>query len=91
MTSLFGKGKIIIAVPNLESYDAKYYKEYWAAYDVPIHLYHFSKKSICSLFEKHGFSLRKIKGMKLIQIILFQISALSVHPLQKKIKLVLIE
>ena len=58
------KGKIIIAVPNLESYDAKYYKEYWAAYDLPIHLYHFSKKSICTLFEKHGFSLRKIKGMK---------------------------
>ena len=58
------KGKIIIAVPNLESYDAKYYKEYWAAYDLPIHLYHFSKKSICTLFEKHGFSLRKTKGMK---------------------------
>ena len=58
------KGKIIIAVPNLESYDAKYYKEYWAAYDLTIHLYHFSKKSICTLFEKHGFSLRKTKGMK---------------------------
>ena len=57
-------GKIIIAVPNLESYDAKYYKKYWAAYDLPIHLYHFSKKSICAIFEKHGFSLRKTKGMK---------------------------
>jgi len=58
------KGKIIIAVPNLESYDAKYYKKYWAAYDLPIHLYHFSKKTISTLFEKHGFSLIKTKGMK---------------------------
>ena len=51
-------------MPNLKSYDARYYKKYWAAYDLPIHLYHFSKKSICNLFKKHGFSLRKTKGMK---------------------------
>lgn len=57
-------GKVIIAVPNLESFDASYYKKYWAAYDLPIHLYHFSKESIIKLFEKHGFSLRKTKGMK---------------------------
>ncbi len=58
------KGKAIIAVPNLESFDACYYKKYWAAYDLPIHLYHFSKTSITKLFEKHGLSLRKTKGMK---------------------------
>ena len=58
------KGKVIIAVPNLESFDAYYYKKYWAAYDLPIHLYHFSKTSITKLFEKHGLSLRKTKGMK---------------------------
>ena len=39
-------GKIIIAVPNYNSWDAKYYKEYWAAWDVPIHLWHFSKTTI---------------------------------------------
>ena len=44
-------GKLIIAVPNYKSYDAKYYKEYWAAYDVPRHLWHFSQKSIHNLFE----------------------------------------
>lgn len=57
-------GKVIIAVPNLESFDSSYYKKYWAAYDLPIHLYHFSKTSITKLFEKHGFSLKKTKGMK---------------------------
>ncbi len=43
-------GVLIIAVPNYKSYDAKYHKEYWAAYDVPRHLWHFSKTSIEKLF-----------------------------------------
>ncbi len=57
-------GKVIIAVPNYKSYDSSFYKKYWAAYDLPIHLYHFSKESISKLFENHGFSLVKTKGMK---------------------------
>ena len=35
-------GKLFIAVPNYTCYDEKVYKEFWAAYDVPRHLYHFS-------------------------------------------------
>ena len=61
---LSNEGKAIIAVPNLDSFDSSYYKNYWAAYDLPIHLYHFSKTSIIKLFENHGFSLIKMKGMK---------------------------
>ena len=38
-------GTLIIAVPNYKSYDAKFYKNFWAAYDVPRHLWHFSKSS----------------------------------------------
>lgn len=57
-------GKIIVAVPNLESYDCSYYKKYWAGYDLPIHLYHFSKKSIQNIFNKHRLKLIKTKGMK---------------------------
>ena len=56
-------GKLIIALPNPDSADAKYYKEYWAAYDVPRHLYHFSKKNISDLGLKHGFKLDLIKPM----------------------------
>ena len=56
-------GKIIVAVPNLNSYDSSFYKNYWAAYDLPIHLYHFTKDSITSLFKSHNFKLIKTKGM----------------------------
>ena len=53
-------GVLVIAVPNFESYDAKYYKEYWAAYDVPRHLWHFSKKGIKRLFTKYNFVQKSI-------------------------------
>lgn len=56
-------GVLIIAVPNFKSYDAIYYKQFWAAFDVPRHLWHFSKKSIRLLFEKHEISVVKILPM----------------------------
>jgi 2-polyprenyl-3-methyl-5-hydroxy-6-metoxy-1,4-benzoquinol methylase len=56
-------GIIIIAVPNLKSFDAKYYKEFWAAYDVPRHLYHFSKATITRLFGKYSLQLKKTYPM----------------------------
>lgn len=49
-------GHLLIAVPNFNSYDAKKYKEFWAAYDVPRHLWHFSQKGIRQLIATH-FSL----------------------------------
>ena len=52
-------GKLFIAVPNFKSYDAEYYKEFWAAYDVPRHIWHFSPKAIEKLFGKFGFKLIK--------------------------------
>ena len=54
-------GIVIIAVPNHTSYDASHYKEFWAAYDLPRHLYHFSPKTITSLFQKHG--LKKVETL----------------------------
>lgn len=57
------KGKLIIAVPNYTSADAATYKEHWAAYDVPRHLYHFSPRSIQVLMEKHGLSIKQYKPM----------------------------
>ena len=58
------EGILIIAVPNYISYDAKYYKEYWAAYDVPRHLHHFELKSMKDLVEKAGFVLQETRPMK---------------------------
>jgi len=57
-------GILIVAVPNPDSYDAKYYKEFWAAYDLPRHLYHFTKKTIHLLFSKHQFEILNILPMK---------------------------
>jgi 2-polyprenyl-3-methyl-5-hydroxy-6-metoxy-1,4-benzoquinol methylase len=57
-------GKFIIAVPNLESYDAQVYKEGWAAYDAPRHLYHFRKKDIENLANQFGMTLEIVKPMK---------------------------
>lgn len=56
-------GIIIIAVPNCNSLDAKIYKQDWAAYDVPRHLYHFSPQDISTLFSKHGMKVFRILPM----------------------------
>ena len=55
-------GTLIIAVPNYKSYDAKHYKNFWAAFDTPRHLWHFSRKSFEVLFSKN-MDLEKIKPM----------------------------
>jgi len=57
-------GTLIIAVPNFKSFDAKYYGKFWAAYDVPIHFWHFSKTAIKLLFEKEEIKLEKVLPMK---------------------------
>lgn len=57
-------GIIFIAVPNYESLDAKKYKSYWAAYDVPRHLWHFSQSTMSHLLTKHGLKLLNTTPMK---------------------------
>ena len=57
------EGQLIIAVPNFKSYDAEYYKDKWAAYDVPRHLYHFYKESLETTL-KDKFNLKSIKPLK---------------------------
>ncbi|TBR19782.1 MAG: class I SAM-dependent methyltransferase [Chitinophagaceae bacterium] len=56
-------GKLVIAVPNHDCFDAKFFKQYWAAYDVPRHLYHFNFESLNLLIENEGMRLEKIKPM----------------------------
>lgn len=56
-------GTLIIAVPNFKSYDANHYKEFWAAYDVPRHLWHFSQTAIKKLFAQYNFKVVKTKPM----------------------------
>ena len=67
-------GLLIIAVPNHTSYDAQRYKEYWAAYDVPRHLYHFSKSGMQKLMNNAKWKIKYIKPLLLDS---FYISMLS--------------
>ncbi|RMB63524.1 class I SAM-dependent methyltransferase [Dokdonia sinensis] len=61
---LTNSGYCFVAVPNFESHDANHYGEYWAAYDVPRHLYHFSNKAIASLFKEHHLEVVREHPMK---------------------------
>jgi 2-polyprenyl-3-methyl-5-hydroxy-6-metoxy-1,4-benzoquinol methylase len=77
------EGRLIIAVPNPESYDATNFQEYWAAYDVPRHLYHFTKDTLSKLVVKHSFCVESIHPMKLDS---YYVSILSNQQKFNKIK-----
>lgn len=56
-TLLEDNGTLVLALPNFNSWDARYYKEFWAAFDVPRHLWHFSRESISSIFAPRGLHI----------------------------------
>ena len=53
----------MVAVPNYKSFDANYYKQFWAAYDVPRHLWHFEQQSISKLFDSINIEIEQTKPM----------------------------
>lgn len=61
--NLAPNGKLLLALPNCNSYDAQYFQEYWAAYDVPRHIYHFTPETIQAIAKQYGFSLKEKKGL----------------------------
>ncbi len=61
-TRLDHGGKLLLALPNSKSFDAHYFKKYWAAFDVPRHIYHFDNDTIQTLAAQHGFKLKKKKA-----------------------------
>jgi 2-polyprenyl-3-methyl-5-hydroxy-6-metoxy-1,4-benzoquinol methylase len=68
------EGTLFIAVPNPASKDCKHYQENWAGYDVPRHLWHFSRETIQKLLKNHGLKIVEIIPMKLDS---FYVSLLS--------------
>ena len=59
------EGICVIALPNIDSFDAQHYGKYWAAYDVPRHLWHFSPTTFKIFVEKSGFNIFKTKRLPL--------------------------
>ncbi len=64
-SQLISNGYLIIAVPNPNSYDCKFYKNVWAAYDVPRHLWHITRETMSTLLKINGFNLIETRPMKL--------------------------
>jgi len=58
---LKNEGKLIISIPNVNSFEAKHFKKYWTAWELPRHLYHFTPFTIKSLLDKTGFEVLKIE------------------------------
>ena len=56
-------GILLIAVPNYTSYDQQVYRQFWAAYDVPRHLYHFSPGSVNVLMAQHSLKIDRLLPM----------------------------
>lgn len=56
-------GRIFIAVPNHISRDGQTYKGYWAAYDVPRHLWHFEPETMALMAKKNGFAVEKYERL----------------------------
>jgi SAM-dependent methyltransferase len=67
-------GVCVIALPNSSSYDAKHYGPFWAAYDVPRHLWHFNPSTFRVFSGKTGF---RYEGVRNLPFDVFYISALS--------------
>lgn len=78
MSDIFGLlkpgGLCLVALPNSYSYDALHYEEYWAAYDVPRHLWHFKPSTFKLFSEKTGFRLEKLM---ILPLDVFYISIMS--------------
>lgn len=56
-------GMLVVAVPEYQSYDALYYKQYWAAWDLPRHVNHFDRDSMQALMAKKNLHLLNIRGL----------------------------
>ena len=78
-------GILIMACPNICSTDAMHYGPYWAAYDVPRHVWHFNPNSIITLLYSHGFTLMHHEKMPFDS---FYISILSEKQLRHKMSFI---
>ncbi|MBM3918861.1 MAG: class I SAM-dependent methyltransferase [Sphingomonadales bacterium] len=56
-------GLFVVAVPNPMSTDAQHYKQHWAAWDVPRHLYHFRPNMLRKFVEAFGFECLSTRPM----------------------------
>ncbi len=78
-------GKVVIALPDYKSYDAEFYREKWAGWDVPRHLYHFNKEVITNMMFSGGFYAGEMHAMKWDS---FYVSMLSEQYLKSRLGMI---
>jgi SAM-dependent methyltransferase len=53
------RGKLVLAVPNVDARARSLAKRSWGWYQVPVHVYHYGETSLRRLLEKNGFRVVK--------------------------------
>ena len=54
-------GKLVLWLPNADSFAARLLGPYWMGYDPPRHLYTFSVQTLGDLLTRHGFVIRQVQ------------------------------
>jgi 2-polyprenyl-3-methyl-5-hydroxy-6-metoxy-1,4-benzoquinol methylase len=58
-------GLMLVAAPNISSYDARFYRSRWAALDAPRHLHHFVPATLARLCQAAGLEMFTARQMVL--------------------------
>jgi 2-polyprenyl-3-methyl-5-hydroxy-6-metoxy-1,4-benzoquinol methylase len=53
-------GIVRLWVPNFESLESRVFRQLWFGLDVPRHLYHFGRRTICAILEVAGFNVTRV-------------------------------
>ena len=53
-------GMLMLGLPNHSSLDRRIFEDFWNGYEIPLHLYHFSPKSIQAMLGRAGFDCQAI-------------------------------
>ncbi len=60
-------GRLIVAVPNFRSFQARWMGAHWFHLDLPRHLYHFPMPALCDLMAAKGFGVEGLHHFSLRQ------------------------
>ena len=79
-------GILVVAVPNISSFDARFYRDKWIALDAPRHLQHFEPNSFISLCEAAQLEVFKCQQMPIdafYNCLMSELLIISLKPKQK--------
>jgi SAM-dependent methyltransferase len=62
-------GVVVIAVPNIDSLQARAFGDRWLALDLPRHLVHLSKRALVSGLERRGLRVERVSDLRGGQIV----------------------